>query len=248
MPIFKPRSFLYQNIDLFPNHAFLHHEIADRIHSYLSDVFIHNPEQQFLIEGDCDHYLQNRLKEAYPQLKNCQSKRRHDADLLISNLVLQNASNIEETITAYQENLAPKGRLILTTIAHGSFESCFLPNGPMLNPLPDIRALGDYLHSLGFVDTVMHIEKITLTYETIETLLMDLRILGRPHFQPICKGLRTPNWFSKWKAHMDQQKSGEYYEISLNILYGQASMPPMLSVGLDENKEAKFSIKNLKQR
>jgi len=249
MSAFNHRALLHKNPDLFKDHAFLHHEIAERLVTYLQE----NPNfapKSVLEMGKEDQQLMTVFQEAYPNTSYEELREGDDkpnVDLIISNLYLQNSANIETTIQTMKNHLNPNGKIFLSTIAEGSFENCMMVDGPEFNEYPSIKRLGDYLHSQGFVDVIMHLEKITLQYNDLKALLKDIRVAGGRIQSPLMKGLRTKNWYQSWVNHMHQQAvDNGIYEITIEILYGHAQMPPLHAAPLNEKNEAFFDLKKLR--
>lgn len=243
------RALLHKNPDLFSDHAFLHHEIAERLVTYLQENPNFSP-QSILEMGAEDQQLKALLSEAFPKATYDtlnESENKSPVDLVVSNLYLQNSSNIETTVQMMKDHLNPNGKIFLSSIAYGSFENCMMPDGPEFNEYPEIKRLGDYLHTHGFIDVIMHLEKITLQYNDLQALLKDIRVAGGRLQAPLMKGLRTQNWYQAWVEHMKKQADDNgIYEITIEILYGHAQMPPLHAKPLNEQNEAFFDIKKLR--
>lgn len=243
------RALLHKNPDLFGDHAFLHHEIAERLVMYLQENPNFSPKAIAEIGAE-DQQLAHLLQQAFPNASYqtfTESDQTEAFDLIISNLYLQNSANIETTIQAMKDHLNPNGKIFLSTISEGSFDNCMMVDGPEFNEYPSIKRLGDYLHSQGFVDVIMHLEKITLQYNDLKSLLKDMRVAGGRLQAPLMKGLRTTNWYQAWVNHMNQQADDNgIYEITIEILYGHAQMPPLHAAPLNDKNEAFFDLKKLR--
>lgn len=92
----------------------------------------------------------------------------------------------------------------------------------------DMHDWGDMLVQEGFAEPVMDAETITLTYASLETLLGDLRALGRNlHVQraPITRGRQ---WLADWQqaltTHWPRTTDGQF-QLSFEVLYGHAFKP-----------------------
>lgn len=250
MSSFINRALLHKNPDLYADHAFLHHEIAERLVTYLQENPNFTPKSVLEI-GTEDHQLESLLKDAFPEISYDllnEGDNKSAADLIVSNLYLQNSHNIETTIQSMKDHLNPNGKIFLSSIADGSFENCRMIDGPEINEYPGIKRLGDYLHSQGFIDVIMHLEKITLQYNDVKSLLKDVRIAGGRVQSPLMKGLRTKNWYQAWIDHMNEQAVDGIYEITMEILYAHAQMPPLHAAPLNEKNEAFFDIKKLRTK
>lgn len=242
---FKSRNYLLHHRGKYADHAFLHHEIARRMVDYLNED--HQPKR-ILNDGAFDHYLTELLQKRYPEaeiVENIESVEDNPAarfDLIVSNLLLQDIWEFEERVRDYQIRLNAHGRLFFTTIGVESFENLTFEDGIAMNEFPDIEDIGNYMHALGFKDSVLFIEKINLTYEKLDTLLNDARVVaGRP-FEPF-KGLRTEGWLNRWKAHAESLYDGEFYHIPFDVIYAEGSLSDLKN--LQGDGEVYVDITNL---
>ena len=91
----------------------------------------------------------------------------------------------------------------------------------------DMHDLGDALVHAGFADPVMDMEQVTLSWDSPQALLAELRGLGRntaPARQP---GLRGRQWHSTLTTQLRHRLTGADGRIHLRfeILYGHAFRP-----------------------
>lgn len=240
------RKQLQYHPELYAEHAFLHHEIARRMVEYLEEDLT---PATILVDGAFDHYLSELLQVRFPEAKieeNIESLTDSTTrfDLIISNLYLQDVWEFEERVRDYQVRLNAHGKLFFTTIGTGSFPEISYPGGPLVNEFPDIEDIGDYLHALGFKNSVLFIEKINLTYEKLDTLLKDARIVaGRPFSS--FKGLRTYQWLESWRAHAEKLKNADnLYDIGFDVIYAEGSLSEIKNLQ-GQNNEVFVDITNL---
>lgn len=243
---FKSRNSLLHNRERYAEHGFLHHEIARRMVDYLNEE--HQP-QRILNDGAFDNYFTELLQQRFPGaeiVENIESVEHDPAarfDLIVSNLLLQDVWEFEERVRDYQIRLNANGRLFFTTIGVESFENMTFEDGIAMNEFPDIEDIGNYMHALGFKDSVLFIEKIDLTYEKLDTLLNDARVVaGRP-FEPF-KGLRTKAWLDRWKAHAEVLHDGEFYRVPFDVIYAEGSLSDIKNL-TGEGNEIFVDITNL---
>ena len=85
----------------------------------------------------------------------------------------------------------------------------------------DMHDWGDMLVGAGFAEPVMDMERITLTFESPERLLQELRGLGRNLHAQRFAGLRGRAWQSK----LHQGLSEAPLQITFEIIYGHAFKP-----------------------
>lgn len=243
------RRNLQYHPELYSGHAFLHHEIARRMVEYLEDDL---QPGSILVDGAFDHYLSELLQSRFPHAtitENITSLT--DAtqrfDLIISNLYLQDVWEFEERVRDYQVRLNAEGKLFFTTIGTGSFAEITYPGGPLMNEFPDIEDIGDYLHALGFKNAVLFIEKINLTYEKLDTLLKDARVVAGKPFSSF-KGLRTYQWLEEWRAYAEKFKnSDDLYDIGFDVIYAEGSLSDIKNLQ-GENNEVFVDITNLSSK
>ncbi|UNM96190.1 hypothetical protein MMG00_13480 [Ignatzschineria rhizosphaerae] len=243
------RRKLQYHPELYAGHAFLHHEIARRMVEYLEEDLTPG---MILVDGAFDHYLSELLQARFPNAKimeNIESLTDSTLrfDLIISNLYLQDVWEFEERVRDYQVRLNAQGKLFFTTIGTGSFADISYPGGPLMNEFPDIEDIGDYLHALGFKNAVLFIEKINLTYEKLDTLLKDARIVGGKPFSSF-KGLRTYEWLEEWRSYAERFKNSDnLYDIGFDIIYAEGSLSDIKNLQ-GENNEVFVDISNLTKR
>ncbi len=241
----SPRHQLLHNPELYPQHAFLHHEIARRMVEYLEEELT---PKMILVDGAFDHYLTQLLQARFPDAtihENSGPLATQDRyDLIMSNLYLQDLWELEAQIRAYQIHLNAKGKLFFTTIGTGSFSELTDSEGPVINEFPDIEDIGDFLHALGFKNAVLFIEKINLSYEKLPTLLNDARVVAGRAFEPF-KGLRTQNWLNRWFQRTEKLKNREgLFEISFDVIYAEGSLSDIKNLQ-GENNEVYVDITQL---
>jgi malonyl-CoA O-methyltransferase len=91
--------------------------------------------------------------------------------------------------------------------------------------MTDMHDWGDMLVRTGFAEPVMDMERITLTYETPERLLQELRDLGRNLHPARFQALRGRGWRKKVEAalaqHLPRDESGRL-SLTFELIYGHA--------------------------
>lgn len=99
---------------------------------------------------------------------------------------------------------------------------------PPLQQYTDMHDWGDRLVTAGFADPVVDMERLTLTYDTPERLLAELRELGRNLHPGRFAGLRTPAWRERLLRLLDQRlrpAPGAPLALSFELIYGHALKP-----------------------
>jgi malonyl-CoA O-methyltransferase len=80
---------------------------------------------------------------------------------------------------------------------------------------------GDMLAAAGFAEPVMDMERIVLTFETPERLLMELRGLGRNLHPERFSGLRG----RQWHAQLLEAVAKMPLQLTFEVIYGHAFKP-----------------------
>ena len=120
---------------------------------------------------------------------------------------------------------------------------------PPAQQFTDMHDWGDQLVAVGFAEPVMDMETLTLTFDTPERLLAELRELGINLHPDRFVGLRTPAWRRRLLAAMDehlrQPPGSGPLALTFEILYGHALKPAprhavagRTEIGLDEMRAA----------
>ena len=118
-------------------------------------------------------------------------------------------------------------------------------------PLPtidfiDMHDLGDELVQAGFADPVMDMERLTLTWETPEALLAELRTWGGNVAQGRFAGLRTPRWRARLLDALRERlmRPDGRLGLTVELVYGHAIKPtPRIKV----EAEARVSLQDMKR-
>ena len=95
---------------------------------------------------------------------------------------------------------------------------------PHVHDFVDMHHLGDCLLKLGFIDPVLDIERVTMEYESVCTLLKDLRQLGvvNQHGERR-RGLTGRRMYQAFvKSYEDMRTSSGALPSSWEIIFGQA--------------------------
>lgn len=148
------------------------------------------------------------------------------ANMLWANMSLHMAANPQSLMLRWHRALAVDGFLMF---------SCFGPdtllelraiyqaaNWPMpSHDFTDMHDWGDMLAEAGFAEPVMDMERITLTFESPERLLQELRGLGRNLHPHRFAGLRG----RQWHGQLQQAVKAQPLQITFEIIYGHAFKP-----------------------
>ncbi|WP_290645434.1 biotin synthase [Aquabacterium sp.] len=107
----------------------------------------------------------------------------------------------------------------------------------------DMHDLGDELVKAGFADPVMDMERLTLTWETPQAMLKELRTWGGNVASGRHAGLKTPRWQAGLQDLLIQRltRSDGRLGLTIEVVYGHAIKPepriklePETRVSLDD--------------
>ena len=118
----------------------------------------------------------------------------------------------------------------------------------------DMHDWGDMLVRAGFAEPVMDMERITLSYTSPQSLLSELRDLGRNLHRARFTALRGQGWLSSLHAALTRnlakpQEDGRLH-LTFEVIYGHAFKPPArmavqaeTTVTLDEMRRSLRKVK-----
>lgn len=90
----------------------------------------------------------------------------------------------------------------------------------------DMHDFGDQLVSAGFSNPVMDMEKITLTYQTVESLLTDVRSLGGNPLEHASQLRLSKTSYQQLHAALEAQRDVQgQLKLSIEVIYGHAFKP-----------------------
>lgn len=104
-------------------------------------------------------------------------------DLVFSNLMLQWCGDLDRTFADLQRILRPGGLLIFTSFGPdtlGELRASWAQadERPHVNAFLDMHDVGDALVRSRFADTVMDVERLTVTYPDVWALMRELKAIG----------------------------------------------------------------------
>ncbi len=99
---------------------------------------------------------------------------------------------------------------------------------PPSHDFTDMHDWGDMLVHAGFAEPVMDMERITLTYESPDRLLEELRQLGRNFHTQRFAGLRGRTWYQQLQGALLALASPQHdgrLVLTIEVIYGHALKP-----------------------
>ena len=150
------------------------------------------------------------------------------AQLLWANMVLHAVADPPALLGRWQRVLAPDGFVMFSSFGPGTLSELRSLYRQLGWPTPaaefvDMHDLGDMLVQAGFADPVMDQETLTLTWDSPQALLAELRGLGANASPARAPGLRTPRWRERLHAGLKTLAGPDgRLRLSFEIVYGHA--------------------------
>jgi malonyl-CoA O-methyltransferase len=104
-------------------------------------------------------------------------------EMVWSNLALQWCNDLPDTVRELHRVLQPEGLLLFSTFGPDTLKELSIAfNGvdgySHVNRFVDMHDIGDMLVAADFIDPVMEMERLTLTYNDVRAVMQDLRSIG----------------------------------------------------------------------
>jgi malonyl-CoA O-methyltransferase len=155
-------------------------------------------------------------------------------DLLWANMALHMAADPAGLIAVWQRALAVDGFVMFSCLGPDTLRELRELYQRQGWPAPaheftDMHDWGDMLVQAGFAEPVMDMERIELSFDSPERLLMELRELGRNLHHQRFTALRGRSWWQRLKALLaselaDSSGAGRL-RLSFEVVYGHAFKP-----------------------
>ena len=150
-------------------------------------------------------------------------------DLIISNFAFHWFLEPQNVLVQIHRALKPEGLWLFSTLGPDTLKELkkafeTIDNLPNVNHFLDMHDIGDLLTLNHFQNPVIEMEKLTLTYSTLNKLHQDLKLTGcNTVLQKRTLGLRTKQFrdklFSAYEVYRDDQQR---IPASFEVIYGQA--------------------------
>jgi malonyl-CoA O-methyltransferase len=151
---------------------------------------------------------------------------------IFSNLMLQWCQDLEPVFTELRRVLAPGGLLMFTTFGpdtlmelRASWEA--VDGYTHVNRFIDMHDVGDALMRTRWAEPVMDVERITVTYREVRTLMADLKHLGAHNItagRP--RGLTGRRRLQRVMQTYETYRRDGVLPASYEVVYGHAWAPP----------------------
>jgi malonyl-CoA O-methyltransferase len=155
----------------------------------------------------------------------------HSVDLIWSNLALHWHPQPDRVFGEWRRVLRVDGLLMFSCFGPDTFKELrtafqSVDEKPHVLPFVDMHDLGDMLVDVGFSTPVMDMETITVTYDTVEKILADVRAWGGNPLSTRRHGLIAVN---TWRQVVDvlekMRRPDGKIPLTFEVIYGHAFKP-----------------------
>lgn len=150
-----------------------------------------------------------------------------------ANMLLHQVADPQALLAQWHRALAVDGFLMFSCLGPDSLRELRAVHAHMGWPAPhheftDMHDWGDMLVQAGFAEPVMDMERLTLTFETPERLLQELRELGRNAHVARSSEVHGRGWLAQWlhavAQHAPRDRQG-HLMLTFEVVYGHALKP-----------------------
>lgn len=155
----------------------------------------------------------------------------NSVDLVWSNLALHWHPQPDRVFTEWRRVLRVDGLLMFSNFGPDTLRElrtafAELDESPHALPFVDMHDFGDQLVEAGFSTPVMDMEVITVTYDTAQALLADVRALGGNPLATPRRGLVGRDGWARMLAALEKQRRPDgKLALSFEVIYGHAFRP-----------------------
>jgi malonyl-CoA O-methyltransferase len=150
-------------------------------------------------------------------------------ELLVSSLMLQWSNDLQSVFNGFERAIAPNGLLMFTTFGPDTLKEirgswATVDNTPHTSEFIDMHDIGDALLKAGFSDPVMDMEMMTLTYDSVRSVMQDIKNIGATNASKgRTKGLMGKQRFADFEAAYGQFKQDDgLFPVTWEVIYGHA--------------------------
>lgn len=175
-------------------------------------------------------------------------------DLLFTSLAVQWCNDPASLYAGFRRVLKPGGLLLFTTFGPDTLielrHSWAAADGKAhVNDFLDMHDIGDALVQAGFAEPVMDVERMVLTYPSVQGLMRELKATGAHNVTEARRHTLTgPGRLRAMLKAYEQFKDGDRYPATYEVIYGVAWGPaegrPQRS---GEGEVVTFSVDHLRQ-
>ncbi|HWQ94323.1 MAG TPA: malonyl-ACP O-methyltransferase BioC [Gammaproteobacteria bacterium] len=175
-------------------------------------------------------------------------------DMIFSNLSLQWCNDLDRALSEFCRVLKPGGLLMFSTFGPDTLRELRASWSKVdqyshVNAFMDMHDIGDALVRARFANPVMDVERYTLTYPDLNTLMRDLKnigahnvMAGRPH------GLTGKGRLRQLTAAYEEYRKDGVLPASYEVIYGHAWAPETMPQQTSRDGVVSIPLSSLRGR
>ncbi len=153
-------------------------------------------------------------------------------DCVFSSLAVSWSNDFEASVQDWLRVLKPEGMILFSCLGVDTLKECRQSMGAIgrlssVHAYTDMHWVGDILLAQGYVDPVVHMETLTVHYESLDALWRDLRSTMAVNVRvDRSRGLLTPRQWEAMSTHYASLRDERWrYPVTFEIIYGHALAP-----------------------
>jgi malonyl-CoA O-methyltransferase len=152
-------------------------------------------------------------------------------DLIYSNAAIQWSNDLDHTFSEFIRVLRPGGLLVFTnfgpdTLIELRMSWAEVDGGSHVGQFMDMHDMGDALLNSSFAEPVLDVDRMVLTYDQVDGLMRDLKLLGANNVnQDRSRGLTGKSRMAAMREAYEQFRRDGRLPASYDVIYGHAWVP-----------------------
>ncbi len=160
-------------------------------------------------------------------------------DLIYSNASIQWSNDLEHSFSEFMRVLRPGGVVAFTTFGPDTLKELRLAwaeadGGSHVSRFLDMHDIGDTLLNSRFVEPVLDVDRMVLTYDKVNDLMRDLKVLGAHNVnEDRSRGLTGKGRMQTMQQAYEMFRRDGRLPASYEVIYGNAWVPDQKQVSSD---------------
>lgn len=150
--------------------------------------------------------------------------------LVWSNLAIQWCNDLDGALQEFHRVLQPEGLLMFSTFGPDTLRELRIATGAAsgneytsVSRFIDMHDIGDALVRAGFSAPVLDVERFTLTYDDVKSVMRDLKSIGAHNATDgRARGLSGRSFFARLEQHYEQFRQDGRLPATFEVVYGHA--------------------------
>ena len=175
-------------------------------------------------------------------------------DLVFSSLSFQWCSDLDRLFSECRRVLQPDGLLIFSSLGPDTLKElravfATKDNDPHVHDFIDMHDVGDALIRAGFAAPVLQTDHLTMTYNTMQDVMRDLRGIGAANkTQSRRRGLSTKAMFRQAERKYEAFRREGLLPATYEVVYAHAFSPTQKDPAQDGSLVSSFPLSQLSRR